>query len=304
MFGKLEFPSINLVLTLRFCSIINLLFVNSSHERIILPEVARVLSLLPNVNTLQISITFSIFRDYFTEYSYPQIHTVYLYGDLLSDNILGACPNLRRFFHSSISRRHRFPPVLPTCTTQIEELGVLSASRHGGSPLLSGLARLPVHHRNFSNHIIFLAVIRQFPHLREVSVDFNLLRLEQVTSCFVQFILHTQTEAFQDDFEQISLLALQTLRLYFGRWKPPSYGPAVLPTSDERDKWISMAKKVLKSCPSREGDSSKRILMVINEDRSLETYPVFAYRVSPTRIFFIFSAQQFVYRIDVAQKLG
>lgn len=81
---------------------------------------------------------------------------------------------------------------------------------------------------------------------------------------------------FQDEVCCLSLLPLHTIRLYL--CAPLPYRPYMLQiasaTSLERTRWVELAIKTLKQCSTPEGDVEKRVL-VINEDMSVVTHPVF-----------------------------
>lgn len=156
-------------------SIVNVILVNLVHKDTVLPKFAQSLSLLPNVHTLQLVSPYGCMMDFFSEYTYPSIHTLCLHGYFTYENILQACPNVRSFKSGGTVPLRR---LLETCASQIEVLGVLSTSNQQISPEGSETCSC-FSIKSFST-LIFLEIVSGFPRLRDVLLDYHLVRKYEV----------------------------------------------------------------------------------------------------------------------------
>lgn len=121
------FSSLDLNISMHFCSFVNILFVNSSHWTIMLPQLAKILSLLPRVHTLQINPPeYHPFLTGVNFSRYPQIQTLCIRGSsIMCDEIFLACPNLTSFTqydHGIIF----LETLLRSCSSNLHTLGILS----------------------------------------------------------------------------------------------------------------------------------------------------------------------------------
>ena len=78
------------------CSIVNLTLLRYSYKSV-LPEIARNLSLFPNLHTLQLIFQFyySMELRFFSAFRYPNVHTLNLSRHSPHVDVLRACPNTK-----------------------------------------------------------------------------------------------------------------------------------------------------------------------------------------------------------------
>ncbi|KAJ3507702.1 hypothetical protein NLJ89_g6160 [Agrocybe chaxingu] len=218
----------------------------------VLPELARCMTLFPNLHTVQLNFKLkrkrhAFLQDVFSPYSYPHIHTVCLSESAAP--FIHACPGLRELhsYQNAPWGTSTLGHVL--IHKKLDVLGVVT------------------YHQEAITHIA-----KNLPDLREITLGRTQLRLG-----------YPSRNALWDRMKRLSELPhLRTIRLamnahaaykYRYTYSDGSVGAGIShagATEEEIQQWLEWAKKILAGVMC--ADSSDKHVVLIRVDGSEETY--------------------------------